>query len=244
MADPPDLHTPPEHETPASAHAPADGGAEQVAGDPAEDESDLSRIVTVPNAISFVRLLGIPVFLYLMFGRDNLAAGAVLLGVLGSTDWVDGWFARRYHQVSNLGKALDPTVDRLVLIVGIVSAIVAVDDVAFRWFAGLVLFREVAVALWTLVITAVNRGVRMEVTWWGKAGTFCMYVAFPCFIMGASTVTIADAWTVLAWGFALPGLVLAYWAAALYVPLGLRALREGRAARHTAATAAPGKETP
>lgn len=197
-----------------------------------EDEIEgLDRIWTVPNLISFVRLLGIPLFLYLVFGRDDLAWGAILLGVLGSTDWVDGWYARRYHQVTNLGKALDPTVDRLVMLVGIVSAIVVVDTPGFRVFAGLVLAREVLVALWTVSITAVNRGVRMEVTWWGKAGTFANYVAFPCFIMGASTVSIADFWTVVAWGFAIPGLVLSYWAAVLYIPIGREALREGRAAR-------------
>jgi cardiolipin synthase len=201
----------------------AEGGGDQ--------QSDLSRIWTVPNVISFVRLLGIPVFVYLMFPRDNLAAGAILLGILGSTDWVDGWYARRYHQVSNLGKALDPTVDRLVLIVGIVSAIIAIDEPWFRLFAALVLFRELAVACWTLLITAVNRGVSMEVTWWGKAGTFCMYFAFPFFIAGASTFRIATAFDVLAWGFAIPGLVLSYWAAALYIPIGVKALREGRARR-------------
>jgi cardiolipin synthase len=230
VADPPDLHAS-EAETDPTAS-------------PAFDDGDPSRILTVPNLISFLRLLGIPVFLYLMFPRDNLAAGAIVLGVLGSTDWIDGWYARRYHQVSNLGKALDPTVDRLVLIVGIVSAIVAVDDVWFRWFAALVLFREVAVALWTLAITLVNRGVNMAVTWWGKAGTFCMYFAFPFFIAGASTMRLAPAFEVLAWGFALPGLVLSYWAAVLYIPIGRTALREGRAARRAAAPAAPGKEAP
>jgi cardiolipin synthase len=214
-----------------------------VGGAEGEDEG-LDRIWTVPNVISFVRLLGIPVFVYLMFGRDNLAAAAVLLGILGSTDWVDGWYARRYHQVTNLGKALDPTVDRLVLIVGIVSALVAVDTPGFRVFALLVLARELLVALWTVAITAVNRGVRMAVTWFGKAGTFCNYVAFPCFIIGASTVAIADWWTLVAWGFAIPGLVLSYWAAILYIPLGRQALREGREARAAVASTPPavGKE--
>jgi cardiolipin synthase len=211
---------------------------EQHQGDqPSADEAheptpeELARIWTVPNVISFLRLLGIPVFVYLMFGRDNLAAGAVLLGILGATDWVDGWWARRYHQVTNLGKALDPTVDRLAMIVGIISALVAVDTPGFRLFAVLVLVREVAVGLWTIAVTAANRGVRMSVTWWGKAGTFSNYVAFPCFIMGASTVSIADFWTFVAWCFGIPGLVLSYYAAALYVPQGLEALREGRAAR-------------
>jgi len=228
--------------------APCAHGAEgksdpSVGGAAGDSTDDLSRTLTVPNVISFVRLLGIPVFVYLMFPRDNLAAAAILLGILGSTDWVDGWYARRYHQVSNLGKALDPTVDRLVLIVGIVSAIIAVDDPWFRAFAALVLFRELAVAGWTLLITALNRGVSMEVTWFGKAGTFCMYFAFPFFIGADSTLTLAPALEVLAWGFAIPGLLLSYWAAALYIPIGVRALRDGRTARSAAPTAR-GKENP
>jgi cardiolipin synthase len=197
-----------------------------------EPEDDLSRILTWPNVISFLRLLGVPVFLYLLIGRDNKAAAAVLLGVLGGTDWVDGYVARRYHQVTTLGKVLDPTVDRIVLIVGIVAAI-ATDSVPL-WFAVAILVREVLVAAWTVSITALG-AVRMDVTWWGKAGTFCCYFAFPFFMAGASTLASAPFWEFLGWCFAIPGLVFSYWAAVLYIPLGRTALREGRSARHTAA---------
>ena len=76
-----------------------------------------NRIVTIPNLISFGRLACIPLFLWLLFGVENQYGAAVLLGVLGCTDWVDGFIARRYNQVSELGKVLDPTADRLVFII-------------------------------------------------------------------------------------------------------------------------------
>jgi cardiolipin synthase (CMP-forming) len=206
----------------------ADAGLAGGATPDAVDQDDLSRILTVPNLISFVRLLGVPVFLYLLIGRDNKAAAGLLLAVLGGTDWVDGWYARRYHQVSNLGKALDPVVDRVVLIVGIVAAIAT--DSAPLVFAVLVLVREVLVATWTLSITALG-AVRMDVTWWGKAGTFANYFAFPLFMIGASTIEIAPLFEAAGWIAAVPGLVLSYVAGFQYIPLGRKALREGRAAR-------------
>ena len=76
-----------------------------------------SRILTVPNAITLVRLACIPLFLWLLFAQDDRASAAWLLGVVGATDWVDGYAARHLHQVSELGKVLDPTADRLVFIV-------------------------------------------------------------------------------------------------------------------------------
>ena len=78
-----------------------------------------NRYLTVPNAFTLFRLCCIPLFLYLLFGRDNRAGAAWLLGGLGATDWVDGWLARRLHQTSEFGKMFDPTADRLLFIVGI-----------------------------------------------------------------------------------------------------------------------------
>ena len=77
-----------------------------------------------PDLITLIRLLCLPLFLYLLFGRDNRAAAAWLLGGLGATDWVDGYLARRLGQVSEFGKKFDPTVDRLLFIVAIVAIII------------------------------------------------------------------------------------------------------------------------
>jgi cardiolipin synthase len=165
---------------------------------------------------------------YLLFARENRAAAAWLLAILGATDFVDGYLARRLHQVSDLGKVLDPVADRLLLVVGITC--IVIDGSAPLWYGVLALGRELTVVVATLVLAALGAR-RVDVTWWGKAGTFCMMFAFPLWLGGNSTLSYAPLVNVLAWGFAIPGLVLGYVALGAYVPLGARALREGRAQR-------------
>ena len=188
------------------------------------------RIVTDPNVITSVRLACLPLFVYLLFGRDNPAAAAFLLALLGATDWVDGYVARHFDQVSTVGKVLDPVADRLLFFVG-VGAIIVYGG-APLWFSVVVLAREVFVSLAVLALAALG-AKRIDVTWYGKAGTFCLMFAFPLFLAGSDPDLVgADLFTIAAWGFGLPGLALSYYAAVLYVPIGLAALREGRASRH------------
>lgn len=194
----------------------------------AEEPGDEDRILTLPNVISVVRLSCLPVFLWLLFGREHRVAAASLLAVLGATDFVDGYIARHWHQVSTLGKILDPVADRLLFFVGGLAIII--DGSIPAWVGWLVLAREVAVSLATVGLALLGAS-RIDVTWFGKAGTFCNMVAFPLFLASESTVSWRDAGEVLAWGFIVPGLVLSYIALTLYVPIGLRALHEGRAAR-------------
>ena len=194
------------------------------AGEPGED-----RIVTIPNVITCVRLACLPVFVYLLFGRDNPAAAAGLLALLGVTDWVDGYIARHYDQVSTVGKVLDPVADRLLFFVA-VGSIIVYGGAPF-WFSVLVLARELLVSVAVLALAALG-AKRIDVTWYGKAGTFCLMGAFPLFLAGSDpNLAGADLFTVAAWGFGVPGLILSYYAAVLYVPIGFAALREGRAAR-------------
>jgi len=96
------------------------------------DTSVWSGVATVPNLITLLRLCCLPVFLWLLLGRDDRAAAAWLLGGLGATDWVDGWVARRFDQVSEFGKMFDPTADRLLFLVAIVA--ILVDGSAPAWF--------------------------------------------------------------------------------------------------------------
>jgi cardiolipin synthase len=183
------------------------------------------RLWTVPNAVSFLRLLCVPLFVVLLFGRENRAAAAWLLAILGMTDWVDGFLARRLDQVSELGKILDPVADRLALIVGIGG--ILIDGSAPVWVAVAVLVRELAVALAGIGLGAL--GVRrIDVTWWGKVGTFLLYFAFPMWLAGESTLGYAPAMKAAAWVFAIPGLIASYYSAAQYVGLGRRALAARR----------------
>ncbi len=186
---------------------------------------DSGAVLTVPNVISVVRLLCVPWFLWLLFGADDRYAAAWLLGALGATDWVDGYIARRFDQVSELGKVLDPTADRVLLIVGI-GAIVA-DGAVPVAVAVAALAREILVAAAVVVLAALG-AARIDVQWVGKAGTFALMFALPLFLAAESTVGWRDTAEVLAWAFAVPGVVLSYWAAATYVPLARRALAERR----------------
>ena len=188
------------------------------------DEGE-GRVLTIPNVISIVRLMCVPIFLWLLFGRDDEFAAALLLAVLGATDWIDGFIARRYHQVSNLGKILDPVADRILLLTAIVA--IVVSGAVPLWVALLAIARESLVAL-----AAIGLGIlgarRIDVTWVGKAGTFGLMFAFPLFLASHSDVSWADTARVLAWICVIPGLVLAWYSAALYVPIARRALEEGR----------------
>ncbi len=167
----------------------------------------------------------IPVFLYLLFARDNRAAAAGLLAFLGATDWVDGYIARHFDQTSTLGKILDPTADRLLLLVSVGAIII--DGAIPPTVAGLVLVREGVVAIAALVLAALGAR-RIDVTWYGKAGTFGLMFAIPFFLASESTVGWRDTAHVLAWLCVIPGLVFGYIAAVQYIPLGRAALREGR----------------
>ena len=191
-------------------------------------EPGVDRILTIPNVISFVRLCCVPVFLWLLFVQEEPLASAALLSVLGATDWVDGWIARRWHQVSTVGKILDPTADRIMLIVAIVA--IAVDGSVPWWFAALALGREIAVACTALVLGALGAR-RIDVTWWGKTGTFLSMMSFPLFLASSADWAAADACRVLAWAVGIPGVAIAWYSAACYVPVAVAALREGREAR-------------
>jgi cardiolipin synthase len=198
--------------------------------DTAGDEVRTDRILTVPNVITVVRLAMLPVFLWLLFAQEDRAKAAGLLAVLGITDFLDGYIARHFNQVSDLGKILDPVADRLLFFVGVGG--ILVDGSVPTWFAIAVLVREALVAGATLALAALGAR-RIDVTWFGKAGTFFLMISFPLFLASESTVGWADLAETLAWIAGIPGLILAWYSAALYVPMARRALDEGREDRGT-----------
>ena len=189
--------------------------------------ADTDRILTIPNVLSLVRLGCIPLFLWLLFGAEDRSSAAYLLAALGATDWVDGYVARHFHQVSTLGKVLDPLADRLLLVVGVIA--IAIDGSVPMWIAVLTIVRETLVGGATLVLAAMGAR-RIDVTWWGKAGTFGLLCAYPLFLGShADDLGWQDLAGFLAWVCVIPGLILSYVAAAGYIPLARRALAEGRA---------------
>ena len=119
---------------------------------PETEAGDEGRVLTLPNALSLVRLLCVPLFLWLLFGRHDRGAAAYLLGALGATDWVDGYVARRWHQVSTVGKVLDPAADRVLLVAGVIA--ILVDGAVPAWIGWATIVREVGISLAVLVLAA------------------------------------------------------------------------------------------
>lgn len=189
-----------------------------------EDQPGEDRVLTVPNALSLGRLACVPVFLWLMFGRRDRVAAAVLLGSLGITDWVDGYVARRFNQVSTVGKVLDPTADRILLITGIVA--ILVDGAVPRWVGWLAVSREVTVGAGALTLAAMGAR-RVDVQWAGKCGTFGLMVAFPLFLLAkADSFRWRRQARAAAWPCALVGLAYSWYSVAGYVRIGRAALAE------------------
>lgn len=186
------------------------------------------RILTVPNVLSLVRLLCLPLFLWLLFSRSERYSAALLLAALGATDWVDGYIARHFNQESTLGKILDPTADRLLLLVAVIA--ILIDGSVPVWIGVAVLVREGLVAIVALGLAAAGSR-RMDVQWVGKAGTFGLMFAIPLFLASHSAVSWHHLARVLAWVCAIPGLALSYYSAITYVPLARQALADGRAVR-------------
>jgi cardiolipin synthase len=185
-----------------------------------------NRYVTLPNAFTLFRLCCIPLFLYLLFGRDNRAGAAWLLGGLGATDWVDGWLARRLNQTSEFGKIFDPIADRLLFIVGIGGIIIA--HAAPLWIAWAVVAREILFGGTVAIATLFFGMKRFDVTWLGKLATFLLMFAFPGFMLGSSSFPGHRGFEIASWMLGIPGLILSYYTALTYIPTIRVSLREGR----------------
>jgi cardiolipin synthase (CMP-forming) len=212
---------------------PAPAYADAVAGDADQaTPGSTTSLLTVPNLFTLVRLGCLPLFLYLLFGRDNPAGAAWLLGALGAADWVDGYLARRLGQVSEFGKVFDPAVDRLLFIVATIAIIAA--EAAPLWFCWAVVVREVLVGGMMVVATLVFHMERFDVSWWGKLATFLLMFAIPGFMIGGSDFPGHAAFQVASWCLGLPGLALSWITAVAYVPQ----VRAHVAAGRRAATAA------
>lgn len=186
------------------------------------------RVWTIPNLISFLRLLGVPLFLYLFLGAHAEIAAVVVLAAGGSSDWIDGYLARRLHQVSRLGELLDPFADRLYILATLLA--LSVRGVIPWLFTAALLARE-AVLLACLLVLRRYGYEPLPVHYVGKAATFILLFAFPVLLLahashGAAIVAGPAGWALAFWGLAL------YWAACvlyLYQAVGLVQAARGQA---------------
>ncbi|MEU4678688.1 CDP-alcohol phosphatidyltransferase family protein [Micromonospora sp. NPDC023737] len=185
------------------------------------------RVLTVPNLISFLRLLGVPIFLYLLLGAHADVAALVVLAIGGTTDWVDGWVARRLHQVSRLGELLDPLADRLYILATLVG-FTAREVVPWQFTAAL-LARELLLLGSLGVLRRFGYGPP-PVHYVGKTATFLLLAAFPTLLLASAVPGATDVAGALGWGLAWWGLVLYWVAGAMYVIQASRLVRAARGA--------------
>jgi cardiolipin synthase len=183
------------------------------------------RVLTVPNLISFARLAGVPLFLYLFLGPHAYAAAVVVLALGGTSDWVDGYLARRLRQVSRLGQLLDPLADRLYILATLVAF--TVGRVVPWWFTAALLLRELVLIGSLAVLRRYGYGPP-PVHYLGKTATFILLFGFPVLLLahasaGAAPVAWPAGWALCWWGLAL------YWAAGvLYVIQAVGLVRVAR----------------
>jgi cardiolipin synthase len=189
--------------------------------------------LTWANLVTSVRLALLPVYVWLLFGTGHRAEAAWLLGFLGATDWVDGYLARRLHQVSTVGKVIDPVADRLLVMTGLLT--VAMAHAVPWWFALATLTRELLISGVTVALAALG-AARIDVLWWGKVSTFVLMTVYPSFLLSSNKIGGINGWQRLvhdaSWIAGVAGLVLAWIVAVQYVAPARRALRDGRAARN------------
>lgn len=191
-----------------------------------------SAILTVPNLISFARIVSIPVFVVLLLNDGTERAGLFVFAVVAASDWVDGYVARRTGQVSELGKLLDPTADRLAIGAGLIA--LAVAGAVPLWAVLLVIVRDIIV-LAAGIALLVAKGRRIDVRFLGKVATFTLMVSIVLLAYGHFGMPPASAARALGWiGYAI-GLAESYVATVFYANDLREAWREG----HGDASAVP-----
>lgn len=182
-------------------------------GQPAPPGPTGGSVLTVPNLISVLRLLLVPVFTWLALAGHDVWALAVLM-FAGATDWLDGKLARALHQQSRLGELLDPAADRLFIFVTLV--VLAVRDVVPLWLVLVIVGRDVLLTLVLAILVAARIGP-LPVHFVGKAGTFALLYALPLLLLAQRDGPLGVAADLLGWAFAVWGIALYWLAAAVYL---------------------------
>jgi cardiolipin synthase len=201
---------------------------------PVDREELADRVWTVPNALSVLRLLGVPLFLWLLLGPDADGWAIAVLALSGITDWADGKLARLLDQSSRLGALLDPAADRLYIVATLIA--LAVRQVVPLWLVLTLVGREVVLGIALLVLRHYGYPP-LQVHYVGKAATFLLLYAFPILLLADAAPAIAPVALPIGWAFAIWGTGLYLVAGAFYLVQVAGIVRSERAGR--AADAGP-----
>lgn len=202
----------------------------------ADAEEVLDRVLTAPNVITLVRLLLLPLFLWLLFATPYHIAALVVYAIAASTDWVDGQVARRTHQVSKLGKLFDPLVDRLLIAVGVI-AIFILGRLSL-WILVYLIARDACLLLGGRYLLA-RIGKVPPVVYVGKFATAFIMIGFCLLLLGVPELPGLDLVGAPGWlpgfgadeallgiWFVYAGLICSITAFCIYVFKAIRLLKE------------------
>jgi cardiolipin synthase len=192
------------------------------------------RVLTIPNVLSVIRLVLLPVFAYLLLERQSYGPALAILIFSGASDWADGKIARLVaNQSSRLGELLDPLVDRIYMVA--VPVVLALAGVVPWWLVAVLLGRDVLLAATLPVLR--GRGVTaLPVTYIGKAATFALMSGFPLILLGQWDSGWSQAAGAVGWAFVIWGTGMYLWSAVLYlIQVRLVVLRLPRVSGETAA---------
>jgi|SRR5215207_1636998 len=184
-----------------------------------------SRVFTLPNVLSLLRLLGVPLFLWLMLGPEADVAALAVLMFSGFSDWLDGKLARAWDQVSRIGQLLDPLADRLYIVATLFAFVVR--DIVPWWLAAILIGRDVVLALTLPVLRHYGYGP-LPVHFLGKAATFNLLYAFPLLLLSQLDGLVGDLAAPFGWAFTIWGVALYWWAGLLYLAQFARLIRAER----------------
>ncbi|MGY1812373.1 CDP-alcohol phosphatidyltransferase family protein [Blastococcus sp. SYSU D00820] len=212
---------------PAAARAPAAGTAGTTVATPVDRNELPDRVWTLPNALSVLRLLGVPLFLWLLLGPQADGWAVIVLMVSGFTDWADGKLARVLGQSSRLGALLDPAADRLYIVATLIAFVLR--DVVPLWVVAVLVGREVVLGVMLLVLRRYGYPP-LQVHYLGKAATFILLYAFPLLLLADGDGPLVAVAQPVAWALTIWGGVLYVVAGLLYVVQVLGLVRAERAA--------------
>ena len=174
-------------------------------------------VISVPNALTFLRFLGIPLFFYLTLVVNADGWAIVVLAIGGATDYFDGKLARAWNQTSRFGELADPAIDRLYILA--ILIVFQIREIVPTWMIVAIIGRDIVLAVITILMN--QRGIPpLTVTYLGKAATFNLMYAFPFLLLAQSEGLWGQIAFVLGWSFAI-------WGIALYISTGVSYARQG-----------------
>ena len=182
-------------------------------------------VITVPNGLTLLRGLGIPLFIYLALNRHADGAAILVLVAGGATDYFDGKLARAWHQESRLGELMDPAIDRLYIATTLI--VLYIRDVLPLWIILTLLGRDLILGVMTLAMNRVGIGP-FNVTYLGKAATFNLMYAFPLLLLSKSESMLGTTAYVIGWSFAVWGIGLYLLTGMNYFHLGWRSIAHAK----------------